>query len=96
MEHAILPRMTIYRVLHHDYMRTHVHPLSTIYDPVCKIPGNLHITVEQHFRTFPCRQSACTQRAMSSRAYAIASARSATHAYSLHMLQQLQPIAGRG
>ena len=35
MRHAILPRMSSYRVLHHDYMRTLVHYLSTIYYPMC-------------------------------------------------------------
>ena len=54
MEHAILPRMSSYKVLHHDYTRTHVHPLSTIYAPMCTISCNPHITVAQHFRTFPC------------------------------------------
>ena len=46
MEHAILPRMSSYRVLHHDYMRTLVHSLSTIYDPMCTIPCNPHLTVD--------------------------------------------------
>ena len=40
MEHAILPRMSTYRVLHHDCIRTHLHPLSTICDPICTIPCN--------------------------------------------------------
>ena len=45
MEHAILPRMSSYRVLHHDYMRTHFYPRSTIYDHMCTIPCNPHLTV---------------------------------------------------
>ena len=45
MEHVILSRITSYRVLHHDYMRKLVHPLSTIYDPMCTIPSNPHLTV---------------------------------------------------
>ena len=40
MEHAILPRMSSYRGLHHDYMRTHLHSLSTIIDVMCTIPCN--------------------------------------------------------
>ena len=31
MRHAILPRMSSYRVMHTDYIHTHVHTLSTIY-----------------------------------------------------------------
>ena len=45
-ERAILPRMSSYRVLQHDYMRTLVLPLSTIYDPMCTILCNPHITVD--------------------------------------------------
>ena len=45
-ERAILPGMRSYRVLHHDYMRTLVLPLSTIYDPMCTIQCNPHITVD--------------------------------------------------
>ena len=37
-EHAILPKMSSYTVLHRDYMRTLVLPLSTIYDPMYTIP----------------------------------------------------------
>ena len=77
-ERAILPRMSSYRVLHHDYMRTVVYPLSI--DPMCTILCYPHLTVDLHFRTFPCRQSACAQPAASSHASAIASAQSATHA----------------
>ena len=79
-ERAILPRMSSYRVLHHDYMCTLGLPLSTIYDPMCTILCNPHITVDYHFRIFPCRQSACAQPAVFSHASAIASAQSATHA----------------
>ena len=46
MEHAILPRRSSYRALHHDYMGTLVHPLSTIYDSMCTILCNPHITVD--------------------------------------------------
>ena len=45
-ERAILPRMSSYRVLHHDYMCTLVHPLSTIYDPMCTILCYPHLTVD--------------------------------------------------
>ena len=45
-EHVILPRMSRYRVLQYDYMRTLVLPLSTIYDPMCTILCNPHITVD--------------------------------------------------
>ena len=45
-EHAILLRMSSYRVLHHDYTRTLVLPLSTNYDPMCTILCNPHITVD--------------------------------------------------
>ena len=38
-ERAILPRMSSYRVMHHDYMLTFVHPVSTIYDYMCTIPS---------------------------------------------------------
>ena len=46
MEHAILPTMSSFIVLHHDYMRTLVHPLSTIYDPMRPISCNPHLTVD--------------------------------------------------
>ena len=35
MEHTILPRMSSYRVMHTDYIRTHVHTLNTIYVHMC-------------------------------------------------------------
>ena len=46
MERTILPRVSSYRVLHHDYMRTIVYPLSKIYDPMRTIPCNPHLTVD--------------------------------------------------
>ena len=46
MQRAILPRMSGYTVLHHDYMRTLVHPLRTIYDLMCTISCNPHLTVD--------------------------------------------------
>ena len=46
MEHTILPRMSSYRMLYHDYVRTHLHPLSTIIDLMCTIPCNPHITMD--------------------------------------------------
>ena len=52
MRHAILPRMSGYRVMHTDYMRTHVHILNTIYDHMCTIPRNPHLTMYYHFRRF--------------------------------------------
>ena len=45
-ESEILPRMSSYRVLQYDYMRTLVLPLSTIYDPVFTILCNPHIAVD--------------------------------------------------
>ena len=45
-ERAILPRMSSYRVLRHDYMRTLVPPLNTICDLMCTIPCNPHVTVD--------------------------------------------------
>ena len=45
-ERTILPRISSYRVLHRDYMRTLVLPLSTIYDPMCTILCNPRITVD--------------------------------------------------
>ena len=45
MEHAIIPKMSN-RVPHHAYMRTHVHPLKTIYDPMSKIPCNPPLSVD--------------------------------------------------
>ena len=35
MEHAILPRMSSYRVMHIDYMRTHVHAVTTQSTIIC-------------------------------------------------------------
>ena len=46
MEYAILPRMSSYRVTHHEHMRTLVDSLSAIYDPMCTIPCNPHSTVD--------------------------------------------------
>ena len=46
MERTILPRVSSYRVLHHDYMRTFVYPLSKIYDPMRTIQCNPHLTVD--------------------------------------------------
>ena len=80
MRHAILPRMSSYRVMHTDYIRTHVHTLNTIYVNMCTIPCNPHLTIYYHFRSFSCSQIACAQPAVSSHASAIASAQSATHA----------------
>ena len=80
MRHAILPRMSSYRVMHTDYIRTRVHTLNTIYVHMCTIPCNPHITEYYHFRRFSCRQMGCAQPAVSSHASAIASAQSATHA----------------
>ena len=50
---------------------------------------NPHITMDYHFRIFPCRQSACSQPAVSSHASAIASAQSATHAWFAYISQHL-------
>ena len=44
MRHAILPRMSSYRVMHTEYIHTHVHTLNTIHVHVCTIPCNPHIT----------------------------------------------------
>ena len=49
MRHAILPRMSSYRVMHTGYIRTHVHTLNTIYVHMCTIPCDPHITVFYHF-----------------------------------------------
>ena len=81
MRHAILPRMSSYRVMHTDYMRTHVRTLNVIYDHMCMIPCNPHLTMYYHIRRFSYRQLGCAQPAMSSHASAIASVWSATHAY---------------
>ena len=54
MRHAILPRMSSYRVMHTDYIRTHVYTLNTIYVHMCTIPCNPHITVYYNFRRFSC------------------------------------------
>ena len=80
MRHAILPRMSSYRVMQTDYIRTNVHTLNTVYVPMSTIPCNPRLTIYYHFRTFSCRQIACAQPAVSSHASAIASAQSATHA----------------
>ena len=69
-------RMSSYRVMHTDYICTHVHTVNTIYVHRCTIPCNPHLTVYYHFRRFTCRQIACAQPAVSSHA----SAQSATHA----------------
>ena len=45
MRHAIFPRMSSYRVMHTDYIRTHVHTLNTIYVHMCTIPCNPHLTI---------------------------------------------------
>ena len=80
MRHAILPRMSSYRVMHTDYIHAHVHTLNTIYVHMCTISCSPHITVYYHFRRFSYRQMGCAQPAVSSHASAIASAQSATHA----------------
>ena len=49
MRHAILPRMSSYRVMHTDYIHTHVHTLNTIYVHMCTIPCNPHTTEFYHF-----------------------------------------------
>ena len=50
MEHTILPRMSNYRVMHTDYIRTHGHTLDTIYvhvhDPV-QSPHNGILSLEK-------------------------------------------------
>ena len=45
MELAILPRMSSYRVMHTDYIRTHVHTLNTIYVHMSTIPCNPQLTM---------------------------------------------------
>ena len=85
MRHAILARMSGYRVMHTDYMRTHVHTLNTIYDHMCTISCNPYLTMYHHLRRFSYRQLGCAQPAVSSHAYAIASAQSATHAYGAYL-----------
>ena len=60
MRHAILPRMSSYRVMHTDYIHTHVHTLNTNYVHMCTIPCNPHLTIYRHFRRLSCRQIACT------------------------------------
>ena len=57
MRHAILPRMSSYRVMHTDYIHTHVHTLNTIYVHMCTIPCNPRITV---FYLFMQTNGLCT------------------------------------
>ena len=54
MRYAILPRMSSYRVMHTENIRTHVHTLNTIYVHMCTIPCNPHLTINWHFRRFSC------------------------------------------
>ena len=54
MERVILPGMCSYKVLHLDYMRTLVHPLITIYDPMSTIPRNPHLTLCTACSVLPC------------------------------------------
>ena len=64
MKHTILPRMISYRVMHTDYIHTHVHTLNIMCVHMCTIPCNPHLTVYYHFRRFSCRQIACAQPAV--------------------------------
>ena len=58
MRHAILPRMSSYRVMHNDYMRTHVHTLNTIYDHMC--PCNPQLTMYYHYQVLLRTTGLCT------------------------------------
>ena len=70
MRHAILPRMSSHRVMHTDYIHTHVHNLNTLYVHMCTIPCNPLLTIYYHFRRFSCSQIACGQPTVSSYASA--------------------------